>query len=87
MKLHLHRSRTTEDDTLFLLLRSLHQFFTACHDDPELLARHPALTERAEESAECGPPRRHREPSGRRTHPDPIQLRKLRRLRHRGAGD
>ncbi|MEV7287354.1 hypothetical protein AB0O01_22750 [Streptomyces sp. NPDC093252] len=35
--------RADDDDTLFLLLKSLHRFLTACQDDPELLARHPEM--------------------------------------------
>ncbi|MFE4668880.1 hypothetical protein ACFRI7_16030 [Streptomyces sp. NPDC056716] len=34
-------TKDAADDNLFLLLRSLHRFLTACQDDPELLARHP----------------------------------------------
>ncbi|MET8831447.1 hypothetical protein ABZX40_02200 [Streptomyces sp. NPDC004610] len=40
---HLRDMRVDDDDTLFLLLKSLHRFLTACQDDPELLARHPEM--------------------------------------------
>ncbi|MEU9334259.1 hypothetical protein AB0D49_14040 [Streptomyces sp. NPDC048290] len=40
---HLLDLTADEDDTLFLLLQSLHRFLMACQDDPELIARHPEL--------------------------------------------